>query len=79
MKKVNKKDIIIIVIIILIAILVSMKSSISIVNNCASRDVSVWVNAAAKMKQGEIIYRDVFDHKGPLLYFIYFLRICFKW
>lgn len=75
MKKVNKKNVIIIIIIILIAILVSMLSSISIMNKCASTDVSVWVNIAKKMNQGEVIYRDMFDQKGPLLFFTYFLRI----
>ncbi len=36
-------------------------------------DVNVYFTIGRKMAGGSVLYRDIFDHKGPLLYFIYAL------
>lgn len=41
----------------------------------ASVDSSVFHYVATVMKQGGAIYRDTFDHKGPLLYFINYVGL----
>lgn len=41
----------------------------------AGVDSSVFHYVASVMKQGGAIYRDTFDHKGPLLYFINYLGL----
>lgn len=33
-------------------------------------DSAVWLRSAVEMKQGKVIYRDVWDHKGPVLFAI---------
>lgn len=33
-------------------------------------DSAVWISRAIEMKQGAVLYRDVWDHKGPVLFFI---------
>ena len=68
----NNKEIIIILIV--IAILVSLMSCCSLMNTTffLSTDVSVWINIAKKIQSGKIIYKDIFDHKGPVLYFLYY-------
>ena len=42
-------------------------------NGYTSIDSSVTLYMAKLMKQGKIIYLDMFDHKGPLLFFINYL------
>lgn len=42
-------------------------------------DSSVFHYVAAVMKKGGVIYRDTFDHKGPLLYFINYLGLCISY
>ena len=36
-------------------------------------DVNVWKYIANMIQEGRIIYRDLFDHKGPILYLFYYL------
>lgn len=36
-----------------------------------SIDTSVWVQIAREMANGKMVYRDLFDHKGPLLFLLY--------
>ena len=72
--EINNKNLIIYTILIVFAILISLQSSNSPINTNGyiSTDVSVWTNIAKRMSHGQIMYKDFFDHKGPLLYFIYY-------
>ena len=40
----------------------------------SSIDYSVFRYVALLIREGKVLYRDVFDHKGPLLYFINYLE-----
>ena len=77
--KYNYKNLIIYIILIIFAILISLQSSISPIysNGYISIDVSVWTNIANRMSHGQIMYKDFFDHKGPILYFLYYLGYLF--
>ena len=70
----NKKDLIIYIALISIALIITMCNYIFI-NNAGylNTDVAVWTNIAKGMGQGKIIYKDMFDHKGPMLYFFYYV------
>lgn len=58
--------------IIIIAILVTFCNYVHLKKNgFLSIDVAVWTNISKAIGQGKIIYRDVFDHKGPILYLFY--------
>lgn len=63
------------IILFIFALLVSLRGCTSILNNSNyfSTDVAVWMNIAEGMKDGKVIYSQMFDHKGPILYFIYFI------
>lgn len=43
-----------------------------------SLDVNVFVVTVRGMMKGQILYKDIYDHKGPLLYFIYLLGMWIK-
>ena len=67
------------IILIIFGILISFQSSTSPLNTDAiSTDVSVWISIAKRMEHGDVIYRDVFDHKGPILYLIYYFGYTFR-
>ena len=70
--KKNYKTLIIYIVLIMLAFLISLENYVSPTNTTGyiATDVSVWISVAKKMAQGEIMYRDFFDHKGPILYFI---------
>ena len=34
-------------------------------------DANIFYTAGKAMMNGQVLYRDVFDHKGPLLYLVY--------
>lgn len=38
-------------------------------------DSAVWLRCAVEMKKGKVIYRDVWDHKGPVLFAIQILGL----
>ncbi|MDR0535690.1 MAG: hypothetical protein LBG65_05000 [Puniceicoccales bacterium] len=40
-------------------------------------DASVFLNIGEGMHNGKVPYRDLFDHKGPLLYFIHYIGLFF--
>ena len=73
--KKNYKTLVIYIILIILAFLISLESSVSPINKTEyiATDVSVWISIAKEMAQGELMYRDFFDHKGPILYFIYYV------
>ena len=74
-KEISNKDALIVFLLIIIALLTSLQSCASILNTTdyLEIDVSVWTNVARKMQEGKIIYKDIFDHKGPVLYFLYYI------
>jgi len=75
MKKINIKNVFIGIVLLIFSILISLKSTTSFLNftKHLDIDVSVWVYIVNRMKDGAIVYKDLFDHKGPLLYFIYYI------
>lgn len=38
-----------------------------------STDTSVWIQIAKEMQNGKMVYRDLFDHKGPVLFLLFSL------
>ena len=44
-------------------------------NRVPAEDSSVFLYIGKRMTEGKIPYRDLFDHKGPILYFIEYLGI----
>lgn len=36
-------------------------------------DAGIYFNTAKGMLQGDVLYRDIFDHKGPFIFFIYMI------
>ncbi len=42
-------------------------------NEMYGTDVNVWKYIANMIENGKIIYKDLFDHKGPILYLFYYL------
>ena len=72
--RIDNNRIIVYLILIIFAFFLSILNSISVLNKDSyiSIDVAVWTNVAKMMKEGRIIYRDIFDHKGPILLILYF-------
>lgn len=74
----NKKIIRMIVLcyLLFMAFMISMQSPMNPFHvTLAGVDSSVFHYVASVMKHGGAIYRDTFDHKGPLLYFINYLGL----
>ena len=70
----RKKNIILYIVLVIIAIMITMCNYISMKHHgYLHTDVAVWTNIAKGMEQGKTVYKDMFDHKGPILYFFYFL------
>ena len=57
-----------------IAVSISSKNSFLYTFNDSS-DIQTFVTTARCMLRGDVLYRDVFDVKGPLLYFFYMLGL----
>ena len=72
--KIDNNRIIVYILLIAFALFLTILNSISVLNKDSyiSIDVAVWTNIAKLMKEGRIIYRDIFDHKGPILLIFYF-------
>ena len=70
-----KSNIMLTFLMIAIGLLVSMGSCTAIANktNFLGTDISVWINVAKKIQDGKVIYKDIFDHKGPILYLFYYI------
>lgn len=59
-----------------VTFIISMQSQMNPFHvTLASADSSVFHYVASVMERGGAIYRDTFDHKGPLLYFINYLGL----
>ena len=41
----------------------------------SSFDVNCFITTARCMMRGDVLYRDVYEHKGPILYFIYIIGL----
>lgn len=41
-----------------------------------SKDVNIFATVGRELKAGKILYTDVADHKGPILFFLYYLFAC---
>lgn len=55
----------------IIAILILMQSPLNPLGNAiTSTDSSVFIYGANRIMEGKILYKDFFDHKGPIFYFI---------
>ena len=50
-------------------------NAISPVNNeiVFENDLAIFYTAGLSMKRGLVLYRDLFDHKGPYIYFLFYL------
>lgn len=57
-----------------VALIVSLTCN-AFTNQISYTDSSVFQYVATEMQHGSIPYRDTFDHKGPLLYFINYLGL----
>ena len=64
----------------MIILIVASIVTLTVVSTCSpiypfnpGDDINVFFTVGRCIKHGMIPYRDVFDHKGPILYFIYFL------
>lgn len=55
---------------VLLTFVLMMQSPVSIwkINGTPNTDASVFKTVAMYMQKGKMPYRDIFDHKGPLLY-----------
>ena len=58
--------------IMLVAILITIANPNSFLYNASDcDDAGIYYNVAKGMLQGKVLYRDIFDHKGPFIFFIY--------
>ena len=72
----NKKTILISTMLIIITIIVCFQCDTNpLIKNSTGIDSSVFISIAQSMKTGKLPYKDVFDHKGPLLYLINYIGI----
>ena len=70
-KKINNKDIIVLIILLVFSIILLMQSPLNpLVNKISGTDSSVFRYGANILKNDKTIYKDSFDHKGPMIYFI---------
>jgi|GEM_PF-2533842 len=72
----REKGISILILVIFSAILVavcSMSSPLYRVNPWI--DANSYLVAAKKMADGQVMYRDIFDHKGPILYYLHYFAV----
>jgi hypothetical protein len=72
----QKNDIKIFLILFFIAFIISLESPLSpFAKNIPWTDSSVFIYIAKCIMNGDVVYRDTFDHKGPFLYVINFLGL----
>ena len=71
------KKIIVILILLIVAFLVCYQCDTNPIKNqkTVGIDSSVFIYIAKSMKNGMLPYKDIFDHKGPLLYFIDYIGL----
>ena len=76
-KKVKDNWIIILSVVISIIIYFLISENLTL-NEIYGKDVNVWKYIANMIQDGRIIYKDLFDHKGPILYLFYYLFINYE-
>lgn len=59
----------------LCALVVCLATPIDIMHKKPIGDTSMFMYIGKAMKNGAVLYRDTFDHKGPLLFFINYLGV----
>lgn len=60
----------------IVAVFISMASSLNPWSKVLPHlDSAVWLRCGVGMKQGQVVYRDLFDHKGPVLFLIQWLGL----
>ena len=72
----NKSSIIYLIILILFAFFLSLGTNYSPIHrNVLSHDCGIFSYVAFAMQKGRILYKEVWENKGPLLYFIYYIGL----
>lgn len=69
-KKLNFKSIIFLFIISFLVIFFFSIGTSPFYENYYTGDSSIFITIGKAMKEGKIVYKDIFDHKGPILFFI---------
>lgn len=64
-----------IIILVMASILILMSSSCIFGNVGLFWDASVYLNVSKNLTQGKILYKDIVDNKGPVLYFINYIAL----
>ena len=77
--KIDKKEMILILILIIFAIIISFQLFFNPFSKTyEGMDTYVFAYIGESMHDGQIPYKDIFDHKGPFLYFINYLGTFFE-
>lgn len=63
------------IILVMASILILMSSSCIFGNVGLFWDASVYLNVSKSLTQGKILYKDIVDNKGPILYFINYIAL----
>ncbi len=70
LSKINLKSICLIFIISFLVIFLFSIGTSPFYGNYYTGDSSIFITIGKAMKEGKIVYKDIFDHKGPILFFI---------
>lgn len=70
LSKINLKSIFFIFIISFLVIFLFSIGTSPFYGNYYTSDSSIFITVGKAMKEGKIVYKDIFDHKGPILFFI---------
>lgn len=70
LSKINLKSICFIFIISFLVIFLFSIGTSPFYGNYYTGDSSIFITIGKAMKEGKIVYKDIFDHKGPILFFI---------
>ena len=66
-----KKNLIPIIILLLISIFILLQSPLSpFAQDVTEADSAVFIYGGNRIREGQILYKDFFDHKGPFLYIL---------
>ena len=79
--KIDKKEMILILILIIFAIIISFQlffNPFSYNFSVIDRDSQNYIYIGESMHNGQIPYKDIFDHKGPFLYLINYVGTFFN-
>lgn len=72
----NKKRVVSIIILVVSAVYFSMASVLNPWSvKLPSLDSAVWLSCTIELLEGKVMYVDMWDHKGPLLFFIHYVGL----